>query len=66
MTFMLHARATHVFAEAERVYLYKAECENESIDPQDKARKLGQLMNESHFSCRDLYECSSPELDEIT
>ena len=23
-------------------------------------------MDESHFSCRDLYDCSSPELDEIT
>ena len=27
--------------------------------------KLGALMGESHASCRDLYECSSPELEEL-
>ena len=27
--------------------------------------ELGKLMSESHASCRDLYECSCPELDEL-
>lgn len=27
--------------------------------------RLGQLMIESHESCRDLYECSHPKLDEF-
>ena len=27
--------------------------------------KLGQLMNESHESCKDLYDCSSKNLDEL-
>ena len=28
-------------------------------------QELGKLMSESHASCRDLYECSCPELDEL-
>jgi galactokinase len=32
----------------------------------DKIVKLGKLMNESHLSCDMLYECSSPELNELT
>ena len=32
----------------------------------DQLNNLGQLMNESHESCRDLYDCSSPELEELT
>lgn len=27
--------------------------------------RLGQLMIESHESCRDLYECSSQQLDQL-
>ena len=32
---------------------------------EEKMAKLGALMDESHASCRDLYECSSPELEEL-
>jgi len=28
-------------------------------------KELGQLMIDSHSSCRDLYECSHPQLDEL-
>lgn len=41
-------------------------CEDESLLENDKVIKLGKLMNESHVSCDMLYECSSPELNELT
>jgi galactokinase len=58
--FRLRQRAAHVFGEAARVLRFLALLEAEA----DLAR-LGSLMNESQESCRALYECSCPELDEL-
>ena len=45
---------------------FKRICEDESLDESEKVGRLGKLMNESHLSCDMLYECSSPELNELT
>lgn len=33
---------------------------------EQKVQRLGELMNASHKSCDMLYDCSSPELNELT
>ena len=58
-SFMLWERAAHVFSEAHRVYQFKATCDDDGVSEEDKVTRLGRLMNESHQSCKDLYECSS-------
>ena len=65
-SFKLRMRATHVFGEAARVFAFKekANAAAESGDP-SVAQQLGQLMNESHHSCSQLYECSCGELDRL-
>ncbi|GFS27869.1 N-acetylgalactosamine kinase-like, partial [Elysia marginata] len=60
--FMLYQRAWHVYSEAKRVMEFKSVCE---AQPADALAKLGQLMDESHASCRDMYECSHPDLDTL-
>lgn len=56
-TFHLRRRAMHVFTEAQRVFDFQKACEAGDL------LKMGELMNSSHESCRDNYECSCPELD---
>ncbi|KAJ3328492.1 N-acetylgalactosamine kinase, partial [Kappamyces sp. JEL0680] len=61
--FKLHARAKHVFAEAQRVYAFRDIAVGQSSD---FLKEAGALMNASHESCRDVFGCSCPELDELT
>ena len=58
--FKLLERASHVFSEAQRVYDFKAACDNKV-----SLEKLGLLMFQSHESCSKLYECSHEKLDEL-
>lgn len=60
--FKLHQRAKHVYGEAARVLRFQSVCSSEGAD---SIQTLGELMNQSHASCRDLYECSCPELDQL-
>ncbi|XP_015867158.1 galactokinase [Ziziphus jujuba] len=62
--FKLHQRAAHVYSEAKRVYAFK-DTVSSNFSEEDKLKKLGDLMNDSHYSCSVLYECSCPELEEL-
>ena len=67
--FFLHARATHVYSEAQRVLKFKALCDHanaaEQVNTQAIYAELGSLMNASHESLRTNYDCSCPELNAI-
>ena len=58
--FKLHQRYRHVIEEGARVEQALAAMQAGDIEA------LGGLMNQSHESCRDLYEISCPELDALT
>lgn len=61
-SFKLYQRAMHVYSEAARVLQFQKIC---AEVPTDVIQLLGNLMNQSHMSCRDMYECSCPELDQL-
>ncbi|KAK9762569.1 galactokinase [Basidiobolus ranarum] len=67
--FQLYTRAVHVYSEALRVVKFRDICESnraEVVDSESLLRQLGDLMNESQYSCRDNFNCSCPELEELT
>ncbi|KAI1638577.1 ribosomal protein S5 domain 2-type protein [Biscogniauxia mediterranea] len=69
--FKLRQRALHVFTEALRVLQFLSLLEDPAQAPPDAGHtaefnaRLGDLMNQTQDSCRELYECSCPELDEL-
>lgn len=69
--FKLRQRALHVFREALRVLQFMSLLEDPSNHPAPGTdttaynEKLGALLNETQDSCRDDYECSCPEIDQI-
>ncbi|CAK9145683.1 unnamed protein product [Ilex paraguariensis] len=62
--YKLFQRASHVYSEAKRVYAFK-DTVLSKLGEEDMLKKLGDLMNDSHYSCSVLYECSCPELEEL-
>lgn len=63
--FMLRQRALHVFTEALRVIKFRHLLSSPPSSGTDLIAELGALMNETQTSCRDIYDCSCPELDEL-
>lgn len=66
--FHLYKRAKHAYSEALRVVEFHRiakEAAQSGKTPEQVLIELGQLMNDSHVSCRDLYQCSCPELDRL-
>ncbi|KIV79725.1 galactokinase [Exophiala sideris] len=64
-SFKLRQRALHVLEEAGRVLEFREVLTKSGKLDKEKVLQLGELMNNTQASCRDLYECSCPEIDEI-
>ncbi|KAF2852276.1 galactokinase-like protein [Plenodomus tracheiphilus IPT5] len=63
--FMLRQRALHVFTEALRVLKFRSLLSVPPSNGKELLTSLGELMNSTQDSCRDIYDCSCPELDEL-
>jgi len=64
-SFKLKQRALHVLEEAGRVLAFKETLTSNTKLDNEKLLYLGDLMNRTQTSCRDVFECSCPEVDDI-
>ena len=64
-SFKLQQRALHVLEEAGRVLKFRDTLTTSGKLDEEKLLYLGDLMNKTQASCRDVYECSCPEIDDI-
>lgn len=68
--FRIYMRVKHVFSEALKVLQVRRICRDSSTSGDVNKGKsdvetIGRLMDQSHQSCKELYECSNEELDEL-
>ena len=63
--FKLRQRALHVLEEAQRVLKFRETLDHSDKLDQERLLQLGGLMNQTQDSCRDVYQCSCPEVDDI-
>ena len=68
--FKLRQRALHVFSEAARVLDFMALLDDHAAATGGGVStaynaQLGALLNKTQDSCRDVYDCSCPEIDEL-
>ncbi|KAL7733995.1 hypothetical protein ACLKA6_011689 [Drosophila palustris] len=64
--FKLRQRALHVIQESGRVVKFRQICEQlERRASKQDFEQLGKLMQQSHHSLRELYECSHPDLERL-
>ncbi|KAI9328022.1 ribosomal protein S5 domain 2-type protein [Zopfochytrium polystomum] len=59
-------RAVHAFSEARRVFEFRDVCALKAPYTGDLLKDLGDLMNASQKSCREDFNCSCAEIDELT
>ncbi|KAF6163018.1 hypothetical protein GIB67_021167 [Kingdonia uniflora] len=57
-------RASHVYSEAKHVHAFK-DTVSSNLSDEEMLKKLGDLLNESHYSCSVLYDCSCAELEQL-
>ncbi|CAN1300211.1 GAL1 [Linum perenne] len=62
--FKLYQRAIHVYSEVKRVQNFKYTA-LANLSDEEKLKKIGELMNDSHQSCNVLYESSCPDMEEL-
>ena len=62
--FQLRKRAAHVFSEASRVLRFKALLTEDPISP-ELLDNLGDCMNSTQASCREVHDCSCPEIEQL-
>lgn len=67
--YLCRRRAKHVFTETLRVLQFADTCTASAegkLTGEEALSVLGELMNGSHASCRDLFDVSCPELNKLT